>query len=115
MTRIKRGTISLKRRRKTLGYTKGFRHGAKSKERMARERLLHAWSHAFADRRKKKGDFRRLWNTRINAAVRAEGLSYSRFIAGLKKAKIELDRKILSEIAANHPDAFRKIVEAAKT
>ena len=115
MTRIKRGVGALKRRRKTLSYTKGFRHGAKSKERIARERLLHAWSHAFVDRRKKKGDFRRLWNVRINAASREHGLSYSRFMQGLKKAGIGLDRKILSEIAMNEPDAFRAIIKAVKS
>ncbi len=81
---------------------------------MARERLLHAWSHAFADRRKKKGDFRRLWTVRINAGVREHGISYSQFVALLKKRSIQLDRKVLSEIAEHHPNVFKKIVEAAR-
>src|SRR3989344_6967991 len=114
MARVKRGKISLKKRRNVLRHTKGFRWGGKSKERLARERLLHAWSHAFADRKKKKGDFRTLWNTRINAGTRADGLSYSRFIAGLNKHSIALDRKILSELAEHYPDVFKKVVEAAR-
>ena len=113
MTRVKRGTTSIRRRRKILGYTKGFRWGGRSKERLARERLLHAWTHAFMDRRKKKGDFRRLWTVRINAGVRAHGLSYSQFIQLLKKHNIQLDRKVLADIAEHHPAVFKKIVEVA--
>lgn len=113
MVRIKRGKISLKRRRKILKYAKGYRWGGKSKERMARERLLHAWSHAFRDRRKKKRDFRRLWQIKINAGARKEGLSYSKFIYALKKAGIELDRKILAELAEKEPEAFKKVIETA--
>ena len=113
MTRIKRGTISLKRRRRVLKYAKGYKWSAKSKERQARERLLHAWSHAFRDRRKKKGDFRRLWQIKINAAARQNGISYSKLIPALKKAKIELDRKMLAELAEKKPEVFKKVVQTA--
>ncbi len=113
MTRVKRGKISQKRRRKILTYAKGFRWSGKSKERQAKERLLHAWSHAFRDRRRKKREFRRLWQIKINAAARENGLSYSKFAALLKKADIELDRKILAELAEKHPEVFKKVVEAA--
>lgn len=82
----------------------------KSKYRQAKEALLHAWSFQFADRKKKKRDFRRLWQIKINAAARENGLSYSKLINQLKKANVELDRKILSDLAANSPDVFKKIV-----
>ena len=96
-----------------MRYTRGYKWGAKSKERIAKERLLHAWSHAFADRRKKKGNFRRLWQIKINAASRQNGISYSKLIPALKRAKIELDRKMLAELAEKEPEAFKKVVEAA--
>lgn len=111
MTRVKRGTTSLKRRRKILKYAKGYKWGAKSKERTANERLLHAWRNAFRDRKKKKGNFRRLWNIKINAASRQNGVSYSKLIPALKKAEIELDRKVLSELAERYPETFKKVVE----
>ena len=114
MTRVKRGTISLKRRRKILKQTKGYKWGRKSKERAAKEALLHAGLHSFQDRRKKKRVFRKLWQIRINAAVRKHGLSYSVFINKLKKANIALDRKILADLAKNHPTIFTKIVESVK-
>jgi len=113
MTRIKRGTTSLKRRRKVLAQTKGYGWGRKSKERAAKEALLHAYTHAFQDRRKKKGVMRRLWQIKINAASRAHGLPYSRFIDGLKKAGIGLDRKILARMAEKEPEAFEKVVAAS--
>lgn len=97
-----------------LRRTKGFRWGGKSKERTARERLLHAAKHSFQDRRKKKRNFRALWQIRINAGVRQYGMSYSVFMGKLKKANIELDRKILSELAGKHPEAFQKLVESVK-
>src|SRR3989344_9063349 len=109
MTRVKRGVISMKRRRNVLKQVKGYRHGRKSKERMAREALLHAGAHAFHDRRKKKRNMRKLWQIKINAASRKSGLSYSRFIDRLKKSGIALDRKILSQLAENHPEVFSKI------
>lgn len=114
MTRVKRGIISLKRRRNVLKQTKGFRWGRKSKERAAREALLHAGLHAFNDRRKKKRVFRKLWNIKINAASRAHSLAYNKLIALLKKAHIALDRKILAHIAEKHPAIFGAIVKKAE-
>ncbi len=114
MPRVKRGTISVKRREKTLKYTKGYKWGRKSKERAAKEALLHAWVHAFRDRRVKKRTARALWQIQLNAAVRQYGLNYSKFINGLKKAKIELDRKVLSQIAREHPEVFKAIVDKVK-
>ena len=115
MPRVKRGTTSIKTRKKILKYTKGFKWGRKSKERAAKEALLHAWSFQFADRKKKKRNFRRLWQIQINAGVRQYNLSYSKFIAGLKKNNIEIDRKILSGLAQNEPEIFKKIVDMAST
>lgn len=83
-----------------------------TKHRQAKEALLHAWSFQFADRKKKKRNFRRLWNTRIGAAAKEAGTNYSKLIAQLKKANVELDRKILSTIAASHPDIFKQILAA---
>src|SRR3989338_4887889 len=114
MTRVKRGVIAAKRRRNVLRYTKGLRWGRKTKERAAKEALPHAWSHAFRGRKEKKRDFRALWNVKINAGVRPEGLTYSKFIAGLKRKNIQLDRKILADLAEHEPAIFKKIVEAAK-
>ncbi len=114
MPRVKRGKIALKRREKILKYTKGFKWGRKSKERAAKEALLHAWSHAYRDRRVKKRTARGLWQIQLNAAVRQEGLNYSKFMHGLKKSKIELDRKVLSELAREHPEVFKEIVNKAK-
>lgn len=112
MTRIKRGVISVKRRRKVLARTKGFRGAIKSKERQAREAIFHAGVHAFHDRRKKKRNMRKLWQIKINAASRINGLSYSKLIDKLKKSGIALDRKILAQIAEKHPEVFTKIVSA---
>src|SRR3989338_4382754 len=114
MTRVKRGTTSLKRRRKVLKQTKGFRWGRKSKESAATEALLHAGLHSFQDRRKKKREFRKLWQIKINAASRENGLPYNKFINKLKKAGVALDRKILANLAEHHPAAFAKIVEEIK-
>ncbi|OGD39796.1 50S ribosomal protein L20 [Candidatus Azambacteria bacterium RIFCSPLOWO2_02_FULL_44_14] len=114
MPRVKRGKIALKRREKILKYAKGFRWSRKSKERAAKEALVHAWTHAYRDRRLKKRTRRALWQIQINAAVRQEGLNYSKFIGGLKKSKIELDRKVMSDLARNHPAVFKKIVEKVK-
>lgn len=113
MSRVKRGKITHRKREKLLKHTKGFSWGRKSKYRLAKEALFHAWSHAYSDRKKKKGDFRALWQIQINAACRERGFSYSRFIHGLKKNNIALDRKILSELARNHPEIFKKITEKA--
>jgi large subunit ribosomal protein L20 len=114
MPRVKRGTIAHKKRKRILRYTKGFRWGRKSKERAAKEALLHAWTHAFRGRKEKKRDFRALWNVKINAAVRKEGMAYSRFIAALKKKGVVLDRKILAYIAEHEPETFKKIVAFVK-
>jgi len=110
MPRVKRGKIALKRREKILKYTKGYKWGRKSKERAAKEALLHAWTHAYRDRRVKKRTARALWQIQLNAAVRQEDLNYSKFMHGLKKAKIELDRKVLSQIARQHPKIFKEII-----
>jgi len=111
MPRVKRGTIAHKKREKILRETKGFRWGRKSKERAAKEALLHARSRAFRGRKQKKRDFRALWNVRINAASRAEGMSYSKLINALKKKNVKLDRKILADLAKNEPAVFKKVLE----
>jgi large subunit ribosomal protein L20 len=114
MPRVKRGTIAHKKREKVLKLTKGFRWGRKNKERAAKEALLHALSRKFRGRKEKKRQFRTLWNVRINAGVRAEGLSYSKLIALLKKKNIILDRKILAGLAETEPAVFKKVVEFVK-
>lgn len=114
MPRVKRGTIANKRRAKVLKRTKGFRWGRKSKERYAKEALLHAGAHAFRGRKEKKRTYRQLWNVKINAAIREEGMNYSKFIAALKKANIALDRKVLADLAEHEPEAFKKVVASIK-
>lgn len=114
MVRVKRGVSANKRRKNVLKHTKGFRFGRKNKYVAAKEAMMHAWEYAYRDRKAKKRDFRRLWQIQINAACRNHGLSYSKFINGLKKNKIELDRKILSELARSKPEVFGKIIENAK-
>ncbi|OHA09104.1 MAG: 50S ribosomal protein L20 [Candidatus Sungbacteria bacterium RIFCSPLOWO2_01_FULL_59_16] len=113
MTRVKRGVIAHKKRERLLGHAKGFKWGRRSTERLAREALLHAWSHQFRDRKRKKREFRRLWNIKINAGARMHEMSYSKFIAALKAKRIELDRKILADLAEREPAVFAKIVAAA--
>src|SRR5580658_9266804 len=110
MPRVKRGVIANKRRRNVLKSTKGFMWSRKSKERAAKEALLHAWTHAFRGRKEKKRNFRALWTVKIGAAVREQGISYSKFIDALKKNKIELDRKILADLAEHEPEVFKKVV-----
>ena len=114
MTRVKRGVNALKKRRRILKATKGFRWGRKSKERAAKEALLHSRARAFKGRKEKKRVFRALWNVRLNAAVREEGMTYSTFIAALKRKGVKLDRKVLSELAVQHPEVFRQIVSFVK-
>lgn len=97
-----------------LKYVKGFNWSRKSKLRAARTALMHAWEYAYRDRKTKKREFRKLWEIQINAACRKLGLPYNQFINCLKKNKIELDRKILSQLAQNKPEIFEKIVEKAK-
>jgi len=94
-----------------LKSTKGFRWGRKSKERAAKEALLHAWSRAFRGRKEKKRVFRQLWNVKINAASRSNGITYSKLIPLLKAKKVKLDRKILADLAKNEPKVFAKIIE----
>ena len=113
MARVTRPAQSRRRRRAVLSRAKGY-YGNKSRSwRSANEQLMHSGNYAFRDRRARKNDFRRLWIQRINAACRQRGTSYSRFIAGLKAAGIEVDRKILADLAVNDPDAFTALVEAA--
>jgi len=114
MTRVKRGTMAHKRRKKIIKQAKGFKWGRKSKYKLAKEALRHAWTYAYRDRKVKKRDFRRLWNIKINAATREKDITYSQFINKLKKAKIELDRKILAHLAEEKPEIFDKIVEKVK-
>lgn len=111
MTRVKKATNALKTRRNILKQAKGFRHGRSTKEKLAYEQLAHSWAAAFNHRRDKKGDFRRLWNVKINAALRPLGYSYSKFIGVLKAKNIEVDRKILSELAADAPETFERLVK----
>lgn len=111
MPRVKRGVIANKRRRKVLKAVKGYRFGRSTKEREARTALLHAGVYAFAHRRDKKNDFRRLWLVKIGAALRPLGWSYSKFAHQLKEKKIELDRKILAQVAETDADLFARIVK----
>src|SRR3954469_16508092 len=114
MARVKRAVGSKKHRRQVLERAKGY-YGNKSRSfRAANEQLMHSGQYAFRDRRAKKGEFRRLWIQRINAGCRLHDLSYSRFIAGLNAAGVDVDRKILAELAVNDPAAFGALVEAAK-
>ena len=110
MPRVKRGTIAHKKRETLLKLTKGFKWGRKSKEKAAKEALLHGLSRMFRGRKEKKRNFRTLWNVRVNAAARTEGMSYSRLISALKKKNVLLNRKMLSELAAHEPEAFKKVV-----
>ncbi|MFH1767354.1 MAG: 50S ribosomal protein L20 [Patescibacteria group bacterium] len=114
MPRVKRGTQHTKRRRNLLARVKGFRWGRKSKIRLARTASLKAGVYAYRDRRNKKRAFRRLWTTKINAAARVNGTTYSQLINALKAANIELDRKVLAALAEKHPEVFAKVVEATK-
>jgi large subunit ribosomal protein L20 len=114
MVRVKRGKIKTKKREKLLKQAKGFKWGRKTKYREAKEALMHAWTYQYRDRRRKKREFRQLWQLKINAAAREAGIPYSRFINLLKKNKIELDRKILADLAENRPEIFKKIVEKVK-
>lgn len=114
MSRIKRGQRANKRRKNLLKHAKGFRWGRKSKYRLAKDALQHAWGYAYRDRRTKKRDFRQFWQSRISQACRQLGLPYNKFVAGLKKNKIDLNRKILCSLIQEHPEIFKKIVEKSK-
>src|SRR5688500_181829 len=114
MPRVKRGVTARARHKKVLAQAKGFRGRRKNVYRIAKQAVMKAGQYAYRDRRNKKRDFRALWITRINAAAREVGVSYSQFIAGLKKAGIEMDRKVLADLAVTDKAAFGKIVEQAK-
>ena len=114
MSRVKRGVIALKKRNKVLKAVKGFRGARGHTYKAANEALLHSLTYAFRDRRRRKRDFRSLWITRINAAARAEGLTYSRLVSGLKKEGLSLNRKMLAELAMNDEAGFAKLLEIAK-
>jgi large subunit ribosomal protein L20 len=114
MPRVKRGVTASKRRKKVLKAAKGFMWRRKSTYRAAKEALLKAGKYAYRDRRVKKRTFRRLWIIRLNAALRLHGEKYSAFIKKMADKKIEIDRKVLSEMAAKHPDQFQKFVENVK-
>jgi large subunit ribosomal protein L20 len=112
--RVKRSVHARKKRRATLELTKGFRGEAHSGYKRAKEALIKADSYAYRDRRARKRDFRRLWITRINAAARREGMSYSQFMHGLSEANVQLDRKVLADLAVHDPEGFRAIATAAR-
>ena len=108
------GTVSRRRRKKILKMAKGYRSVRSTAFRKAREAVEHGLSYAYRDRKNRKREFRRLWIARINAAVRAEGMNYSQFMYGLKKAQIELDRKVLSDLAINNQETFKSLTETAR-
>ena len=114
MTRVKRSVHAKKKRRETLERAKGFRGDANSHYKKAKEAVMKADSYAYRDRRNRKRDFRRLWITRINAAARQEGMTYGTFMHGLKLAGIEIDRKILADIAVRDPETFRRFAQSAR-
>jgi large subunit ribosomal protein L20 len=114
MSRIKRSVHARKKRRATLARAKGYRGERHSSYRRAKEQLLKSDTYAYRDRRNRKRDFRRLWITRINAAARQEGMSYSEFMHGLRLAEVELDRKILADIAVRDPETFRRFADRAR-
>jgi len=114
VTRVKRSVHARKKRRATLELTKGFRGEANSNYKRAKEALLKADQYRYRDRRNRKRDFRRLWIQRINAAARQNGMSYSQFMHGLALAEVELDRKVLADMAVRDPETFRRFAERAR-
>lgn len=114
MARVKRAVNAHKKRRTTLERAKGYRGQRSRLYRKAKEQVGHSLMYAFRDRRARKGDFRKLWITRINAAARENNITYSRFIQGLKAAKVEVDRRMLAELAVNDPTAFTTLVDIAR-
>lgn len=109
--RVKRGVTSHQKHKKVMKQTKGMQHARRSSIKLGRQGVIRALQYAYRDRRNKKRDLRGLWITRINAAVREHGVSYSAFMASLKKNNVELDRKVLSELAVNHPTAIEALVK----
>jgi large subunit ribosomal protein L20 len=114
MARVKRGVHAKKSHKAVLDRAKGFRGARSRRFKVAKEAVMHADRYAYRDRRQRKGDFRKLWIARINAAARQEGLSYSRFMHGLKLAEVELDRKVLADLAVHDSAAFGELVAVAK-
>jgi len=114
MARIKRSVHAKKKRRQILDEAKGYTGSRRKRLRVAKEQVMHSGMYAYRDRRDRKAQFRRLWITRINAAVRPHGMSYSRFVSGLHAAGVEVDRKILADLAVHDPGAFAQLVEQAK-
>jgi large subunit ribosomal protein L20 len=114
MARVKRGNVARKRRKKILKLAKGFRGSHSKLFRVANQQVMKALRSAYRDRRRRKRDFRRLWIARINAAARLNGMSYSKLIGGLKKAEVNLNRKMLAQMAILDPNGFTKVVELAK-
>jgi len=114
MARVKRSVNAQKKRREVLDRASGYRGQRSRLYRKAKEQVTHSMVYAYADRRTRKGDFRRLWIQRINAAARAQGMTYNRFIQGLKAAEIEVDRRMLAELAVNDPQAFSALVEISR-
>ena len=114
MARVKRSVNAQKKRREVLEQASGYRGQRSRLYRKAKEQVQHSMMYAYRDRRARKGDFRKLWIQRINAAARQEGLSYSVFMSGLRKAGVEVNRKILADLAAQHPDAFRRLVDVSR-
>lgn len=114
MVRVKRGTTASKRRKNVLKQTKGFRWGRKSKFRLAKDALQHAWQYAYRDRKVRKREFRKAWQARINSASRKLDFSYSKLINAFRKNKVELDRKVLAQLIEKEPAVFEKIVQEMK-
>ena len=114
MARVKRAVNAQKKRREVLAAASGYRGQRSRLYRKAKEQVLHSMTYSYRDRRARKGDFRQLWITRINAAARANGLTYNRFVQGLRLAGVEVDRKILADLAVNDPAAFATLVQVAR-
>ena len=114
MPRVKRAVIHLKKRRTIRAATKGYRWGRKKTIRLGKTAMLKAGVNAYVDRKKKKSNMRSLWQLRINAALREKGLTYSKFMGAMRKNKIELDRKVLADLALNNPKVFEKVIEQVK-
>jgi len=111
MSRVKRGVQKRKRRKKLIKQAKGFRWSRKNKYRLAKDALKHAWVYAYRDRKKKKQSFRQLWQIKIGAASRANGINYSKLLNSLRKNNVVIDRKILADLAEFHPDIFKRIID----
>jgi len=114
LARIKRGVTKHRRHKKIISLARGYRGSSHRNYKWAKEALIHAWSHAYRHRRERKGDFRSLWITRIGAATRQLGLTYSQFVYGLKNANVEINRKMLAEMAVRDPAGFEKLVSVAQ-